>query len=52
MERRTLRTNRRGGVLLDAVLAIALVVLGAFALNAVGISLGDLLHGAAQFFGL
>jgi hypothetical protein len=46
------RLNQRGGVLLDLVLAFALVMLGAFALNAVGISFREILHGASRFFGL
>jgi hypothetical protein len=46
------RRNRRAGVLLDAVLAIALIVLGAFALNAIGLRLSTLLEGAGHFFGL
>ena len=43
--------NRRGGVLLDAVLSLALLLVGAFILESVGISFTVLLHGAARFFG-
>jgi hypothetical protein len=44
--------NRRGGVLLDLVLAAALILLGAFALEALGISFLEILEGAEHFFGL
>lgn len=40
----------RAGVLLDAVLVLGLVLLGAFALDRLGISFGEILHGARQFF--
>ncbi len=50
------RTNRklgqRGGVVLDLVLAAALVLFGAFALDHLGITFHQILHGAARFFGL
>ncbi|MGA8302777.1 MAG: hypothetical protein WA691_08595 [Thermoplasmata archaeon] len=46
------RLNQRGGVLLDGVLAIAFVLVGAFALESVGITFHVLLHGASRFFGL
>jgi hypothetical protein len=44
--------NRRGGVLLDFVLVVALVLLGAFALDMLGISFHEILSGALHFFGL
>ena len=52
MSLRRSRFDRRGGVLLDAVLSLALILLGAYALESVGISFGQLLHGALRFFGL
>ena len=45
------RINRRGGVLLDLVLATALVLIGAFALDLLGITFLEILQGAAHFFG-
>ena len=44
--------NHRAGVLLDSVLAAGVVLVGAFVLYSVGITFGDLLHGAGRFFGL
>ncbi len=44
--------SSRGGVLLDAVLALGLILLAAFALERVGISFGEILHSAFHFFGL
>jgi hypothetical protein len=46
------RLNRRGGLLLDAVLSLGLVLLGAYALDSLGISFAHLLHGALHFFGV
>jgi hypothetical protein len=43
--------GRQGDVLLDLVLVVALVLLGAFALDLLGITFWDVLHGAAHFFG-
>jgi hypothetical protein len=43
--------GRGGNVLLDLVLVVALVLLGAFALDIFGITFRDILHGAAHFFG-
>lgn len=43
--------HRRGGVLLDAILALGLVLVGAWLLQSAGISFHELLHGAARFFG-
>ena len=45
------RTNRRGGVFLDVVVALALILLGAFALDLAGVTLSSILQGAANFFG-
>jgi hypothetical protein len=39
-------------VLLDLVVATALVLLGAFALDRLGIHLGEILVGARHFFGI
>lgn len=51
---RTSRFSRqiRGGVLLDAVVVLALILVGAFALESVGISFHELVRGAESFFGL
>jgi hypothetical protein len=48
----SIRGNRRGGVLLDFVVAVGLILLASFFLYSVGITFGDLLHGAAHFFGV
>ncbi|MGC2290003.1 MAG: hypothetical protein WA688_09135 [Thermoplasmata archaeon] len=45
------RKYRRAGVLLDAVLSLALILLGAYALESIGITFGQVLHGALRFFG-
>ncbi|HTT14527.1 MAG TPA: hypothetical protein VMG81_01945 [Thermoplasmata archaeon] len=52
MRAHRLRADRRAGVLLDLVLGVAFVIVGAFLLYAVGLTFGELLHGAAQFFGM
>ena len=39
-------------MLLDLVVATALVLLGAFALDRLGIHLGEILVGARHFFGI
>ncbi len=52
MMARSHRLSIRGGVLLDLVLATALVVLGAFVLDLVGVNLAELLSGAGHFFGV
>lgn len=44
--------GRRGGVLLDSVLIILLVLLGASALDFLGITFSELLRGAVHFFGM
>jgi hypothetical protein len=44
--------TQRGGVLLDAVVAVGLILLVAFAFEEVGISFGQILGQAARFFGL
>lgn len=44
--------NRRGGVVLDLLIALALVLLAAFALAALGITFREIVHGASRFFGL
>ncbi|MGA7845704.1 MAG: hypothetical protein WCB18_01250 [Thermoplasmata archaeon] len=46
------RMGRRGGVLLDLVLSLGLIFLGAYALESIGLTFGHLLHGALRFFGL
>jgi hypothetical protein len=48
--RRNLRSNLRGGVVLDLVIAAGLILVGAFALHQFGYSFHQLLHGARQFF--
>jgi hypothetical protein len=44
--------SRRAGVVLDVVVAVGLIVIGAFVLEAVGVSWADLVHGVERFFGL
>lgn len=44
--------SSRGGVLIDAVLALGLLLLAAFALERIGISFEEILRGALRFFGL
>jgi hypothetical protein len=41
----------RGGILLDAVLAIGVVLLGAFVLAHFGVTFSQVIGGAQQFFG-
>jgi hypothetical protein len=43
--------NRRAGVLLDLFLASAIVILGAFALYALGYTFSGILSGVEHFFG-
>ncbi|HTW39247.1 MAG TPA: hypothetical protein VMF04_00050 [Thermoplasmata archaeon] len=52
LSRPRLRRSRTGGVLLDLVVATALVLLGAFALDRLGIHFSELLVGARHFFGI
>ncbi|HYB78706.1 MAG TPA: hypothetical protein VEG66_02965 [Thermoplasmata archaeon] len=52
MRRGNLRRNRNGGALLDLVVGMAFVLLGAFALASVGITFPEILRGASRFFGL
>jgi hypothetical protein len=52
MRRVRRRMNQRGGVLLDLVLAAAVVLVGAFALSHLGITFHGLVHGAERFFGV
>ena len=51
--RRSLRGPRgqRGGLLLDAVLSLGVVLLGAFVLAHFGLTFAEILRGAARFFG-
>ena len=42
--------SQKAGVLLDAVLALGLVLIGAYALAHVGITFSQVLHGARFFF--
>jgi hydrogenase maturation factor len=44
------RARQRGGVLLDLVLALAFVLVGAFVLAHVGISFSEIVTGARRFF--
>jgi hypothetical protein len=45
------KMGQRAGVLLDLVLIVALVLIGAFALDLLGITFSDIFQGAAHFFG-
>jgi hypothetical protein len=49
---RNRKLGPRGGVLLDFVLVAALVLLGAFALNYLGVTFAQIVNGASHFFGL
>jgi hypothetical protein len=48
---RHLGRSRRGGVLLDAIVAFGIILIGAFLLSQAGLSFHQLLHGAERFFG-
>jgi hypothetical protein len=48
--RANLRHSRRGGLLLDVVLAFGVILIGAFLLGHLGLSFHELLHGAEHFF--
>lgn len=52
MRRAMFRLNHRGGVLLDAIVGLALLLLGSFVLASLGITLQEILHGASRFFGI
>jgi hypothetical protein len=43
------RRSRRGGLLLDGILAIVLLGFAAFGLNALGVTLPEILHGISHF---
>jgi hypothetical protein len=47
--RRSLHSPR-GGALLDGIVGLSLVLLGAFALDRMGLTFGEILSGARQFF--
>jgi hypothetical protein len=51
MRRISVRSSR-GGLLLDAILGLAVILIGAYALDRLGITFGDLLNGVRQFFGI
>ncbi len=48
---RELRSTRRGGLLLDVVLAVGIVIVVAFVLQLAGLDFWQLLSGAGKFFG-
>jgi hypothetical protein len=50
MRRPSLRSGQRGGVLLDAIVGLSLILLGAFALDRMGFHFATILAGARQFF--
>jgi hypothetical protein len=50
MRRVRLRRSARGGLLLDAVLAVGVLLLGAFVLAHFGITFSEVVGGARQFF--
>lgn len=52
MRRMVRPLDRRAGAVLDTIVGAALVLLGAFALDAVGITFREILAGSAHFFGL
>jgi hypothetical protein len=45
------RLDTRGGLFLDIVLAAAIILLGAFVLDLLGVTFARLFGGAGQFFG-
>jgi hypothetical protein len=49
---RTLTRNRRGGAILDVVVAAGLILFGAFVLAHFGLTFHEILNGARQFFGI
>lgn len=46
------KMGQRAGVILDLVLVVILVLVGAFVLDLLGITFGQILQGAAHFFGV
>lgn len=44
--------SRRGGSLLDAVLALGFILVGSFALYHLGLTFSEIVRGASAFFGL
>jgi hypothetical protein len=44
--------GERGGVLLDLVLAAAVILVGAFLLDLAGLTFLGIFHGAEHFFGV
>jgi hypothetical protein len=50
--RRRLRRSPRGGILLDLLIGTALILVGAFALDRMGIHFTEIWVGARHFFGL
>lgn len=51
MRRRSFR-NSRAGALLDGIVGLSIVVLGAYALDRLGLSFVEIVHGASHFFGV
>ncbi|MGA8663962.1 MAG: hypothetical protein WB809_02685 [Thermoplasmata archaeon] len=49
---RNLRRTHRAGVVLDLVLALGVMLVGAFLLYHVGLTFHSILHAAARFFGV
>jgi hypothetical protein len=49
---RKLRVRRSGGVVLDVIVGAAIVVVGAFALYALGLNFEEIARGAGRFFGI
>jgi len=49
---RGLRASSRGGVVLDVVVAMGLILAGAFLLVHLGITFHAILRGAERFFGV
>jgi len=42
----------RGGALLDAIVGLGVVLVGAFALYHLGLTFTEIVHGAGAFFGV
>jgi hypothetical protein len=49
---RSRRFNGRGGLLLDAVLSLALLLIVAYTLETLGVGFYQISHAALRFFGL
>jgi hypothetical protein len=49
---RGLRRSGHGGAVLDSIVGLGIVLIGAFLLYHLGLTFQEILHGAAGFFGI